>query len=323
MTETVAPAKASKGHVLVKVIASSLNYHDYWVATRSYVGGKEIVPLSDCAGIVVGIGDEVTKFSLGDRVVSTYFPTWVDYDCMPSDCNAVPGDGIDGYAQEYVSVPEGWLTFAPKDWSFEEAATITTAGVTAWRALNVDTQVSAGQTVLVLGTGGVSIYALQLAKHAGATVIATTSSDAKTKRLIALGADHVVNYKETPEWGSAVRQLTGGKGADIVVEVGGPGTLKESMIAASVGGHIAMIGALTGGMGEISTVQLLLRQQTLKGLMVGTPADQQRFIDELNRSTIRPVIDRAFGINDLAEAFEWQASGQHFGKIVVSIAAQK
>lgn len=323
ITETVAPASPPPGHVLVKVIASSLNYHDYWVATRSYVGGKDIVPLSDCAGIVVGVGNKVTKFSLGDRVVSTYFPTWKDSDTMPSDCSAVPGDGVDGYAQEYVSVPEEWLTSAPKDWSFEEAATITTAGVTAWRALNVDTQVCANQTVLILGTGGVSIYALQLAKHAGATVIATTSSDAKAQRLLALGADQVVNYKDNPEWGIVVRELTGGKGADIVVEVGGPGTLKQSMIAASVGGHIAMIGALTGGMGEISTVQLLLRQQTLKGLMVGTAADQQRFIDELDRSTIRPVIDRAFEIGHLDEAFEWQASGRHFGKIVVRIATQK
>jgi NADPH:quinone reductase-like Zn-dependent oxidoreductase len=180
------------------------------------------IPMADGAGLVTAVGAGVTEFAVGDAVVSTFFPQWLSGRHVPSDFQLVPGDGVDGFAREFVNLPATSFTHAPKGWSHAEAATLTTAGLTAWRALVVDGHLKAGDTVLVLGTGGVSIFALQMAKSMGATVIATTSSAAKAEQLKALGADLVI-YKDQPEWGDAVLAATGGRGADIVVEVGGPG----------------------------------------------------------------------------------------------------
>jgi NADPH:quinone reductase-like Zn-dependent oxidoreductase len=211
--------------------------------------------------------------------------------------------------------PATAFTSAPKGHSFAEAATLTTAGVTAWRALIVNGALKAGDTVLVLGTGGVSIFALQIAKAMGATVIATSSSDGKLQRARSLGADHTINYRHHPDWGTRVREWTGGSGVDHVVEVGGPGTLAQSMAAVAIGGHIALIGVLTGRAGEVATAQLMAKQARLQGLIVGSRRHQMDFVRAIDAAHIKPVIDRSFGLDQIADAFKYEASGQHFGKI--------
>jgi NADPH:quinone reductase-like Zn-dependent oxidoreductase len=228
----------------------------------------------------------------------------------------VPGDGVDGYARELaLTTAEGW-THTPKGWSHAEAATITTAGLTAWRALVGDGALKAGDSVLALGTGGVSILALQIAKAMGARVIVTSSSDEKLARAKALGADEGINYRAQPEWGRVVRELTGGRGVDHVVELGGPGTLAQSIEAVRVGGHISLIGVLTGRQGEVPTSLLMARQARLQGLIVGNRRQQQDYVAALEQTGIRPVIDRSFPLEQLAEAFRYQESGSHFGKVV-------
>jgi NADPH:quinone reductase-like Zn-dependent oxidoreductase len=232
------------------------------------------------------------------------------------DLASTPGDGIDGFAAYFSVRAATAFTHAPRGWSHAEAATITTAGVTAWRALVGDGEIKTGDTVLVLGTGGVSIAALQIAKMMGAAVIATSSSDEKLERVRALGADHVINYRQVPDWGKWVRDLTGG-GVDHVVEVGGPGTLAQSIEAVRVGGHISLIGVLTGLQGEVPTVDLLAKQAHLQGLMVGNRRQQQDYVAALEQSGVRPVLDSSFSLDQLADAFSYQASGAHFGKVAV------
>ena len=265
------------------------------------------------------MGEGVTEFAPGDPVVSGFFPLWQDGEAAVADFKTTPGDGVDGYAREYVVRPATWFTHAPKGYSHAEAATLTTAGLTAWRALCVDGGLKAGDTVLTLGTGGVSIFALQLAKAMGARVISTSSSDAKLETLTRLGADEVINYKSNPEWGKKVRELTGGRGADIVVEVGGPATLGQSITACRIAGHIALIGVLTGRSGEVPTAALMARQQKLQGLIVGSRTHQTDFVRALEATGLKPVIDRTFPLAEIADAFRHEESGQHFGKICLEI----
>jgi NADPH:quinone reductase-like Zn-dependent oxidoreductase len=215
--------------------------------------------------------------------------------------------------------PATWFTHAPLGFTHAEAATLTTAGLTAWRALVVNGGLKAGETVLTMGSGGVSIFALQLAKMMGARVIATSSSDQKLARLKALGAEHTINYKETPDWGARVLELTAGKGVDHVVEVGGPATLEQSMTAVRMGGHIAMIGVLTGLEGKLSILHLMAKQIRLHGFIVGSRSHQQAMVSALNAASLKPVIDSSFALADLADAFRHEASGKHFGKICVEI----
>jgi NADPH:quinone reductase-like Zn-dependent oxidoreductase len=272
--------------------------------------------MADGAGVVDAVGDGVSEFRKGDAVVSVFFPGWLDGIPEVADFKTVPGDGVDGYAREFVTRPAHWFTRAPKDWSHAEAATLTTAGLTAWRALVVDGGIKAGETVLVLGTGGVSIFALQFARAMGAEVIATSSSDEKLARVRELGARHTINYKTTPEWGRAVLEATGGRGADHVIEVGGPGTLPQSIRAARIGGHISLIGVLTGRGGEVPTALLMAKQVRLQGLIVGSRREQVEMIRALDVMGWRPVLDRSFALEGLADAFAHQESNGHFGKIV-------
>ncbi|WP_119944711.1 NAD(P)-dependent alcohol dehydrogenase [Neorhizobium sp. NCHU2750] len=305
--------------VRIRLKASSLNYHDYLVASLPNAAADNRIPMSDGAGVIDAIGEQVEGFAVGDAVVSLFFPDWQEGPDGPSVFTRVPGDGIDGYARETITVPANWVTHAPRGWSHEEAATITTAGLTAWRALVVNGALKAGDTVAVLGTGGVSIYALQIARAMGARVFATSSSDAKLERLRALGADQVINYRDVPQWGSRIREMTDGRGVDHVVEVGGPGTLAQSIEAARDNGHIALIGVLSGFSGDVPTATLMRRQQRLQGLIVGSRRHQQDFVAALETTGIRPVIDQTFPLAELRSAFEWQASGRHFGKIAISI----
>jgi NADPH:quinone reductase-like Zn-dependent oxidoreductase len=311
-------AAPQAGEVQVRVHASSLNYHDLLVVTGPNAAADGRIPMADGAGVVTAVGADVTEFAVGDAVVSCFFPQWQSGRYVPSNFTLVPGDGCDGFAREMVTLPATAFTHAPKGYSHEEAATLTTAGLTAWRALVVDGRLQAGDTVLVLGTGGVSIFALQMAKSMGARVIATTSSAAKAERLKALGADVVINYAEIPEWGNAVLAATGGRGADIVVEVGGPGTLPQSIRACAVGGHIALIGVLTGFVGNVPTAEMMGKQQTLKGLIVGSREQQQDMVRALEQFGWKPVIDRSYPLAQIADAFRHQQSGQHVGKICLS-----
>lgn len=315
VVEAADPGQPGAGEIRVRLHASSLNYHDYLVVTGQFPAENGRIPMSDGAGVVEAVGAGVTDFAVGDHVVSCFFPDWQDGPATVSDFARVPGDGIDGYAREAVVKPATWFTKAPKGYSHAEAATLTTAGLTAWRALVVNGQMKAGDTVVVMGTGGVSIFALQLAKAMGATVIATSSSDEKLERVRALGADHTLNYKTTPEWGQAVLELTGGRGADHVVEVGGPGTLAQSAVAVRTGGHISLIGVLTGMAGEVPTAALMAKQVRLQGLIVGSRREQAEFVQAIDATGLKPVIDRSFPLEQIADAFRYQESGAHFGKI--------
>lgn len=312
------PGRPGPGEVRVQVSASSLNFHDYMVCAGMSPAPQGRIPMSDAGGIVEAVGEGVTDLAPGDAVVSTFFPDWLAGRPPASGFARVPGDGIDGFAQEIVVRPATAFTRAPAGWSAAEAATITTAGLTAWRALVTDGGLKAGDRVLVLGTGGVSVWALQIAKAMGARVAATSSSDAKLETLRQMGADFTINYKAEPKWGRAVHDWSDGEGVDHVIEVGGPGTLAQSFAAVRMGGHIALIGVLTGASGEVPTAALMVRQAKLQGLVVGSRSDQQDMVAAMEATGIRPVIDRTFAFTDLADAFRHEASGAHFGKIAVT-----
>lgn len=314
------PGQPGPGQLRVAIHATSLNFHDLLVASGKVPTADRRILMADGAGVVEATGEGVTEFKPGDRVVSTFFPQWTEGAAMEGvgDFGQTPGDGAEGFAAEYVVRPASHFTLAPAGWSHAEAATLTTSGLTAWRALVVDAGLKAGDTVLTLGTGGVSITALQIAKSMGAKVIVTSSSDEKLARVKALGADHVINYRSTPQWGEKVREITHGRGADVVIELGGPGTLAQSINAVRIGGHIALIGVLTGMEGVVPTAMLMAKQARLQGLVVGSNRMQQEFVRALNQTGIRPVIsDRFEGLASVADAFSHLAGGKHFGKITV------
>jgi len=311
------PGAPGAGEVRVRLHASSVNFHDYAVARGFLPSADGRIPMSDGAGVVEAVGSGVTEFVPGDHVVSCFFPLWHDGPPVVADFSQTPGDGLDGYARELVVTPATWFTKAPQGFTHAEAATLTTAGLTAWRALIVEGALKAGDTVLVLGTGGVSIFALQIAKLMGATVIATSSSDRKLERVRTLGADHTINYKSDPEWGATVRRLTGGQGVDHVVETGGPGTLPQSIVAVRTGGRIALIGTLTRQSGDLPLGLMMIKQARLQGLVVGNRRQQQDMVRAFEASSLRPVIDRRFPLEELADAFRYEETGQHFGKICI------
>ena len=315
LVERDAPGAPGPGEIRVRIRASSLNFHDYGVVSGRMPTEDGRIPMSDGAGTVEAVGDGVSEFTVGDHVVSTFFPLWLDGEPPVADFKTTPGDGVDGYAREEVVRPATWFTHAPKGFSHAEAATLTTAGLTAWRALVVDGGIKAGDTVLVLGTGGVSIFALQFARLMGARVIATSSSDEKLERLREMGADHTINYKRDESWGQTVLDLTEGRGVDHVIEVGGPGTLPQSITACRIGGHIALIGVLTGRAGEVPTAALMAKHQRLQGLIVGSRRHQTDMVRAIDAIGLKPVIDRSFALEDIADAFRHEESGAHFGKI--------
>jgi NADPH:quinone reductase-like Zn-dependent oxidoreductase len=313
------PGQPGSGEIRVRLQASSLNYHDFAVVAGMIPTEAGRIPMSDGAGTIEAVGAGVTQFKPGDMVVSTFFPEWIDGTPPATAFRGVPGDGIDGYAREVVVTPQHWFTRVPAGYSAAEAATLTCAGLTAWRALFVDDAIKPGDTVLVQGSGGVSVFALQFAKAAGARVIATSSSDAKLERLKALGADMTINYKETPAWGAKALELTGGAGVDCVVEIGGAGTLDQSMMATRVAGHVALIGVLAGYAGPVQTVLLMAKNLRVQGLTVGSRAQQLAMIAGIEANGIKPVISDHFPLANLADAFRHQAANAHFGKIVVDI----
>ena len=318
ITEAENPKPGSKD-VLLKVNASSLNYHDLMVALGLIPTEDKRVPLSDSAGEIVEIGEEVTKWKSGDKVMSMCFPNWVNgppkYELL-----SFIGDNQDGYATEYISIPETAITKIPNNLTLKEAATLPCAGLTAWRALVDEGNLRSGETVLVQGTGGVSVFALQLAKTFGATVIATSSSDDKLEKLKQLGADHLINYKTHPEWGKEVLKLTDNVGVDHVVEVGGAGTFSESVRCTKLAGHIALIGVLSGpSVSEIILPRIFLKQIRLSGIAMANQDSQIAMIEYLEKNEIKPVISDSFDLENLAAAFQHQIDNKHFGKISIDI----
>jgi NADPH:quinone reductase-like Zn-dependent oxidoreductase len=308
------------GQAVVRIHACSLNFRDLLVAKGAY--GRAIrtplTPLSDGAGVVTQVGEGVTRVKPGDRVCGIFMQRWLEGD--PDDAKAASalGGALDGMLAELVCLDAAGLVCFPDHLSFEEAATLPCAAVTAWNALFHSGPLKAGETVLVQGTGGVSLFALQFARMAGARVIATSSSDAKLERLRALGADEVINYKSTPEWDKPVRAFTNGLGVDHIVEVGGAGTLPLSLRAVRRGGHIALIGVLSGA-GEIDPRPLLVKSIRLHGIYVGS----RQMFEEMNRAIalarLKPVIDRVFPFAQVTEAMRYQESGAHFGKIALGL----
>ena len=303
------------GEILVRVHANSLNYHDYAVVKGLWPASEKRIPMADGAGEVIEVGPNVSEFEVGDSVVSTFFPSWLSGEPVVDGFSTVPGDGVDGYAREYVTAKAEAFTKSPTGWTHTESATLTTAALTAWRALFDFNPLKSGETVLLQGTGGVSIFALQFAKMAGAKVIATSSNEQKLKRLKELGANHVINYKKEPKWGSLARELNDGKGVDHVVDVGGAETLEQSLNAIRVAGQISLIGILSGQTCDINIVKSFVKQVRLQGVLVGSRVQQQKMIKAIEANQVKPIIDRVFALQDIVQAFEYQETNQHFGKI--------
>jgi NADPH:quinone reductase-like Zn-dependent oxidoreductase len=305
------------GEVAVGMRAASLNYRDLLtVQGRGGAYKLPLIPFSDGAGEVIAVGDGVTRVSIGDRVCPMFFQSW--FDGRPSAVNRrlALGGTRPGVLQEVMVLDAEGVTRIPRHLNFVEAATLPCAGLTAWRALFEEAHLRPGQTVLVQGTGGVSIFALQFAKLAGATVIVTSSSDEKLERAKALGADHTINYRLVPEWGKAAADWVGG-GIDHVVEVGGKDTFGQSIEAARVGGTILVIGVLSGFAQEIAIPSLFSKNLHVIGLSVGSRKMFEGMASAIERSGIKPVIDRTFDFGDVPEALKLMERGGHFGKIAI------
>lgn len=315
-------AELQHGQVRVKVRAVALNYRDLMVAHGTYPTSGEgaVVPGSDAAGEVIEVGPGVHRFSVGDRVATSFFPEWIEGKVTPAKTAVTLGAGGAGALAEELVIDQDGLSAVPPHLSFEEAATLTCAGVTAWNALFVEGGLQAGDSVLLLGTGGVSIWALQLAKAAGVRTIVTSSSDSKLERARALGADVLVNYRKMPEWQEEVLRATGGKGVDLVLEVGGQDTLARSIASVSMGGKVAVIGGLGGGFDTgIQLLGLVVGGKSMTGIYVGSRKMQEDLSRLVTQRNIKPVVDSVFDIHKAREAYQHLASGNHFGKVVISV----
>jgi NADPH:quinone reductase-like Zn-dependent oxidoreductase len=307
--------------ILMRLRASSLNYRDLMVLKGGGRGPTKlgVVPLSDGAGEVAAIGERVTRVKVGDRIIPTFHPRWFGGPISPDYLTDRLGANLDGMLAEYAVLNEEALVTMPDHLSFEEAAALPCAAVTAWVALTGHRRVTAGDTVLTLGSGGVSVFALQFARMMGARVIATTSSPEKAERLKALGASDAVNYRETPDWDEQVRALTDGGGVDCVVEIGGPGTIAMSLKALAVGGHVSLIGASLSSAGTgLDTLLLTGRGITLAAISVGSRADFEAMNRAIAMHRLRPVIDRVFPFADAKEAYRHFEARGHFGKVVIT-----
>lgn len=313
--------QAGRGELLVRLTAASLNYRDLLTVKGGYGSRQKfpLVPCSDGAGVVEAVGDGVRSFAIGDRVIGSFFEGWLGGEPSEAKMRSALGGAVDGTLSEYRIFRADAVVKTPAHLTDIEAATLPCAGLTAWSAVVKLGNIKPGQTVLTQGSGGVSIFALQIAKLCGARVIATSSSEAKMARLRELGADITLNYKTTPDWGKRAREITG-YGVDLVVEVGGVGTLNESIRATRIGGSIAFIGVLAGPPpAELRLPLMVMQQQRLQGVTVGSVEDLQAFCDALALHATRPMIDRVLQFDQVKEAFHHMASGTHFGKVAIAI----
>ena len=308
------PPTAGPGEVLVRLRAASLNFRDLAVVAGKYFRGPlthDTIPLSDGAGEVAAVGPGVTQLKVGERVVATF---------TQGNPPAALGFPLDGTLTEYAVFPEAGLLKLPPHLSFEEAATLPCAGVTVWNALmHGPRPLKPGESVLALGTGGVSIFALQIAKMAGARVIVTSSSDAKLERARALGADDCINYKTTPEWDKKVLELTDGQGAEHVIDTGGVGTLPRSYVAVAPNGVVNMIGVMTRPEGDLSPYPLMTKFAMLRGIFVGAREHFDALMKAVAVNELHPVVDKTFDFDAAPDAYKYLKSAQHFGKVVIQI----
>ncbi len=307
--------------VLVRIAAISLNYRDIMVVGGTYNPRMKLpaIPFSDGAGEVVEVGERVTRWQVGDRVCTTVIPGWIDGGLTDEKAKTAIGAGRwEGVLREFGAFHEDALVRAPDHLSFVEASTLPCAAVTAWHALVVSGNVQRGDQVLTLGTGGVSIFAVQIAKMFGAEVISTSSSDEKLELVKQVGSDHLINYRTREDWHTAVLEITDGRGVDHVMEVGGTGTLARSVKAVRAGGHIALIGALNMS-GDFNPVPIFMRNIRVQGIFVGSRAMFEDMNQEISRHEMKPVIDRVFDFDETKEALAYMARGVHFGKIVIEL----
>lgn len=307
--------------VLIQVKAVSLNYRDLLITRGTYGGTNptHLIPCSDGAGVVTAVGGKVSRVKPGDRVTGTFFQTWLSGKYQPEYGASALGGAVNGMLAEYVVLHENGLVHTPAYLSDEEAATLPCAALTAWNALIEQCQAKPGDSVLLQGTGGVSMFALQIAKMLGLKVFMTSSSDQKLARLKEMGADEVFNYKTNPNWSQQVLEKTGGQGVNHVVEIGGSGTLNQSIELCAPSGHIALIGVLTGIKGEINTAAILHKSLHIHGIYVGSRAMFEAMNQALSVNEIHPVIDRVFPFAQSQEALSYLESGHHFGKVVIQL----
>jgi NADPH:quinone reductase-like Zn-dependent oxidoreductase len=310
--------RPGRGEVLLKIGAASLNYRDLLVVKGVYNPKMNLprIPCSDAVGEVVALGPDTAQLKVGQRVAGLFMPKWLEGELTDAKGRSALGGSVDGLLAEYAVLPEDGVVPVPEHLSDEEAATLPCAAVTAWHGLVTAGGVKPGDSVLVQGTGGVSLFALQFARLAGARIIATSSSDEKLARVKALGATDGINYRTTAEWGEQVRHLTGGRGVDHVIEVGGAGTLAQSLRAVRTGGHVALIGVLSG-YGQFNPLPILMKGVRITGIYVGS----REMFEAMNRAIalhqLLPVVDRVFSFNDAVAAFRCMEAAAHFGKIVI------
>jgi len=321
LTEREQPGPVGPGEVLLRMKAASLNYRDL-LTVQGFYNPKlplPLIPCSDGVGEVVEVGPGVTRAGVGDRVAPTFFQGWASGRPTLEKVATTLGGPLDGVLAETMLINQNGLVKVPEHLTDEQAATLPCAAVTAWSALVTQGDVKAGDTVLVQGTGGVALFALRFAKLLGARVVIISSSDEKLQRALEMGADHGINYKSTPKWGKAARDWTGGVGVDHIIELGGAGTLQESLQAIGLGGQISMIGVLAGGMKELNILPVLMRNVRVQGIFVG----HRESFEDMNRAIVQhglePDVDRVFPLEGIREAFALMKSGGHFGKICVPV----
>jgi NADPH:quinone reductase-like Zn-dependent oxidoreductase len=321
--------RIASGMVLIRIHAVSLNYRDLMVVKGQYNARMALprIPCSDGAGEVVAIGEGVGRVRVGDRVCGIFMQRWLDGPLTAERSKAALGGDVDGMLAEYALLAEDGVVRFPEHLSYKEAATLPCAGVTAWNALHHAGEsgdaAREGETIVIQGTGGVSVFALQFAKLMGTRVIGTSSSDAKLERARGLGLDGGCNYRARPEWWKWVSEETDGVGADRIIEVGGAGTFAQSLRAARVGGMVAQIGVLSGGATTepLALTPILHKQLRVQGIYVGSRAMFDEMNAAITEARIRPVVDRVFGFDEVGEAFSYMESGSHFGKIVIRVAS--
>ena len=314
----VAEPKPGPGQIVVNMKSASLNYRDL-LTVIGYGGGfpLPLIPFSDGAGEVAAIGPGVTRVAVGEKVCPLFFQSWLSGPIKAESRNRPLGGPLPGVLQQQMLLDADGVSKFPAHLSFEEAATLPCAGLTAWRAITIEAPVGPGDTVLVQGTGGVSIFALQFAKARGATVIATSSSDEKLERAKKLGADHVINYKKTEDWGRVAREMTGGRGVDVVVEVGGENTLDQSFDAARVGGSIVVIGVLGGFSSPVMIPVVFGKNLHIHGISVGSREQFDDMAAHIDKWKLQPVVDKVFPFSAVPDALRLMQAGGHFGKIAI------
>lgn len=313
-------ASLRANEVRVKVMCTSLNFRDLLVIKGLYSKRLPfpLIPISDGAGEVVEVGELVTRVKVGERVAATFAQKWLSGDNKKEYVASALGGAVNGMLADHVVLHEEGLVHLPEHLSYEQASTLPCAGVTAWNALIASGGIKPGDTVLTMGTGGVSLFALQFARMNGARIIITSSNDEKLQRAKDLGAHEVINYRRQEDWAKVVLEMTGGMGADHIVELGGAGTLEQSLKAAKIGGHVSLIGVLAGGT-NFNPMQVLMKSIRLQGIYVGS---RQMFEDmnaAISLHKVSPIIDKVFQFDQVGEALKYMESGAHFGKIVIRV----